>query len=112
MPNYPAVYAIEAALRYLRQVGVPAIYTAAQPLTEHCLREIARLPVELLTPLETNSLAGIIAFRHPDAERIQRQLHQRGVHIMAHAGRLRVAIHGYNTAADVETLLRELHTAL
>ena len=31
---------------------------------------------------------------------------------MSHAGRLRVALHGYNTAADVEAFLRELDHAL
>jgi selenocysteine lyase/cysteine desulfurase len=31
---------------------------------------------------------------------------------MSHAGRLRVAIHGYNTAADVERFVRALTEAL
>jgi selenocysteine lyase/cysteine desulfurase len=31
---------------------------------------------------------------------------------MHHAGRLRVAFHGYNTEADVATFLREFATAL
>ncbi len=112
MPNYPAIYAIRAALDYLKSVGVPAIYAAAQPLTQLCLDEVARLPVELLTPRDPSALAGIIAFRHPQAEHIHQALHARNIHIMAHAGRLRIAIHGYNTAADIETLLRELRSAL
>lgn len=112
MPNYPAIYAIRAGLDYLRSTGLPAIYAASQPLTEFCLREISKLPVELLTPREPGALAGIIAFRHPDADRIHRQLHAKNIHVMAHAGRLRIAIHGYNTADDIETLLRELRSAL
>ena len=31
---------------------------------------------------------------------------------MGHAGRMRVAVHGYNTMDDVETFLRELADAL
>jgi selenocysteine lyase/cysteine desulfurase len=31
---------------------------------------------------------------------------------MSHAGRLRVAIHGYNTAADVDRFVTELKAAL
>lgn len=112
MPNYPAIYAIRAGLDYLRSVGLPAIYAAAQPLTEHCLKEISKLPVELLTPLEPGALAGIVAFRHPQADRIHQQLHAKNIHLMAHAGRLRIAIHGYNTAADIDTLLRELKAVL
>ena len=31
---------------------------------------------------------------------------------MSHAGRLRVAVHGYNAAADVERFVSELRAAL
>ena len=57
-------------------------------------------------------LAGILAFLHPRAEEVHRMLHDREIHIMSQAGRLRVAIHGYNTAEDVEFLLRSLAEAL
>jgi cysteine desulfurase/selenocysteine lyase len=107
MPNYPAVYAIRAGLDYIRQVGVHAINAAAAPLTKHCLEEIAKLPVELLTPVDAE-IAGIIAFRHPAADEINKHLKAKNIHVMSHAGRLRIAIHGYNKAEDIETLLREL----
>jgi selenocysteine lyase/cysteine desulfurase len=111
MPNFAAIYAIRAALEYLRGVGVAQIYAAAQPLVEECRRELQTLPIEMLTPPQ-GPLAGILAFRHPRAAEIHHYLHQRNVHVMSHAGRLRIAIHGYNTAADVDTLLRELRTSL
>lgn len=112
MPNYPAVYATRAALEYIRGVGVAAIDRAARPLVLACLDELKRLPVELLTPDDPEHIAGILAFRHPAAEHIHDHLHRSGVHVMSHAGRLRVAIHGYNTAGDVERLVRELTAAL
>ena len=112
MPNYPAVYAAAAALGYIRSVGVEAIEACARPLVQHCLFELKKLPVELMTPDLPDSVAGIIAFKHADADRIHRALHVNGVHVMAHAGRLRVAIHGYNTAADIEQFLRILKDAL
>ncbi|MFA6108711.1 MAG: aminotransferase, partial [Candidatus Latescibacterota bacterium] len=58
------------------------------------------------------SLAGILAFLHPQAERLHSALHDHQVHVMSHAGRLRVAIHGYNTAADVARFLELLTLAL
>jgi len=112
MPNYPAIYAIRAALAYIQGVGVEAIDAAARPLVHTCLEGLASLPVELLTPLEKDALAGIIAFRHPAAEQIHGLLHAADIHIMAHAGRLRVALHGYNTMADVEKFLEKLAEAL
>jgi cysteine desulfurase/selenocysteine lyase len=112
MPNYPAVYAVHAAVRYVLDVGVEAIHAHAQPLTTACLEAVAGEDVELLTPREPEHLAGILAFRHPKAEAIHRFLHERDIHIMAHAGRLRVAIHGYNTAADVDRFVHSLREAL
>lgn len=112
MPNYPAVYAIRAALDYIRSIGVPAIDAVARPLVEHCLEEVAQLPVDLLTPRDHAAIAGILAFRHPNADRLQRHLRSRNIHVMSHAGRLRVAIHGYNTNADISTFLTELQAAL
>lgn len=112
MPNYPAVYAIRAALMYIRSTGVSAIDNASRPLVLACLEELARLPIELLTPNQPEAIAGILAFRHPQADRIHQQLHAQNIHVMAHAGRLRVAIHGYNTAADVDVFVRALRGAL
>lgn len=107
MPNYPAVYAIRAGLDYIRGVGVEAIYQAAQPLVRQCLEGLVKLPLDLLTPTE-GDLAGILAFRHSAADEINRRLRAKNIHLMSHAGRLRIAIHGYNTAEDVDNLLREL----
>jgi selenocysteine lyase/cysteine desulfurase len=112
MPNYPAVYAIRAGLEYVRSVGVEKIDAHARPLVLHCLAELRKLPVELLTPDEPGRVAGILAFRHPRAEEIHAKLHAANVHVMSHAGRLRIAIHGYNTMEDVERLLRELREAV
>lgn len=112
MPNYPAIYAIRASLDYLQTIGVAAINAAAQPLVYACLEGLRQLPVTLLTPPAHESIAGILAFRHPQFEAINHQLHEQNIHVMAQAGRIRIALHGYNTMADVETLLRALTSAL
>lgn len=112
MPNFPAVYAIRAALAYLNGVGVAAIEEAVRPLVRACWEGISRMPVELLTPGDESSLAGILAFRHPKAEEIADRLRFRAIHVMHHAGRLRLSLHGYNTLGDVETFLRALADSL
>ena len=112
MPNYGAIYAVNAALRYIQSVGSEAIDAYCKPLVEACLEGIAELPLELLTPLQPDAVAGILAFRHPDAEEINAALHDQNIHIMSHAGRLRIAIHGYNTMDDIDTLLGALRTAI
>jgi cysteine desulfurase/selenocysteine lyase len=112
MPNYPAVYATRAALDYIRGVGVAAIDAAVRPLVLECLAALKKLPVELLTSDEPDHIAGILAFRHPKAEELHRRLLAANVHVMHHAGRLRAAIHGYNTPEDMEGFLREISEAL
>ena len=112
MPNYPAAYAVNAALRYIRETGVPAINEYARPLVKACMDGLHRLPVDMLTPDDPEALAGIIAFRHPKAGDIHCYLHERRIHVMYHAGRLRVAIHGYNTVQDVDKFLVTLKDAL
>lgn len=112
MPNYPAVYAVNAGLGYIQSVGVAAIDDHARPLVRACLDSVKKLPVELLTPDESGTLAGIVAFRHPNVEGIHRYLREREIHVMSHAGRLRVAIHGYNTPGDVDNFLTALTEAI
>ena len=70
------------------------------------------MPVELLTPVDREQISGILAFRHAKVEQIRLFLHDRNIHVMSHAGRLRIAIHGYNTSADVERFLKQLRAAL
>jgi selenocysteine lyase/cysteine desulfurase len=114
MPNYPAIYAIRAGLAYISEIGVESIYTAAKPLVQNCLDALRQLPVEMLTPADASAdtMAGIIAFRHPAMDVIQRHLHNNDIHVMSQAGRMRVAIHGYNNAADIERFLSVLTGAL
>ena len=112
MPNFPAIYAIRAGLSYIKDVGVEAICEATRPLVEACLEGLSGLPVELISPRDPSHLAGILAFRHPDAELVHQKLLEENIHVMAHAGRLRVAIHGYNTMEDIERLLVKLREVL
>ena len=112
MPNYSAVYCIRAALEYIQSVGVENIEQAARPLTLYCLEELRKLPIDLITPCEPSALAGIVAFRHSAFEQIAAALHAENIHVMCQARRIRVAIHAYNTLADVDRFLQQLRKAL
>jgi len=112
MPNYPAVYAVRAAIDYVLDVTVEAIDRATRPLMLRLLDELTRLPIDLLTPAEPDSIAGIVAFRHAESDRLHRELLAERIHVMSHAGRLRIAVHGYNTEADIDRLLMILRRSL
>ncbi len=112
MPNYPAVYAINAGLNYITSVGVSAIDAHCRPLVDACYDGLRKMPVQMMTSDNPDERAGIIAFQYPDAESVFQKLHAQNIHMHHHAGRLRVAIHGYNTAADIDKFLKAIHALI
>ncbi len=97
MPSFAPIYALNAGMEFLLATGVPAIAAHADPL----VREFHDgLVSRGITPLAPLSGSGIVAFKHADSARLNEALRAGGVHIMHQAGRLRIAVHGYNTPAD------------
>ncbi len=112
MPNFASIYALDAALRYVEAAGVKRIAQHADPLLQQLSQELPRLGLEPLGPFEASHCSGIIAFRHEQSAKLHATLLAANVHIMHHAGRLRVSVHGYNSHGDIERLLRTLKEAL
>ena len=112
MPNYPAIYPINAAFDYIMKIGVQEIDDHCKELVSYCRSALAELPVELLGSKSPKLQSGIVAFKHVNIEKIHKVLHSEGIHTMQHAGRLRVAIHGYNDKADIDRFLEVLTSAL
>jgi cysteine desulfurase / selenocysteine lyase len=108
MPNFVALYALNASLRYLDAIGIRAIAAHADPLValvHDGLREVGLQP---MTPAQPGNPSGIIAFQNERTEEIHAALLRENIHVMHHAGRVRIAIHGYNTRGDVDRLLTTL----
>jgi selenocysteine lyase/cysteine desulfurase len=111
MPPLAAIYALAAALDYVAGVGVERIAAHADPLTRSLHQGLERLGLRPLCRWDERRPSGIVAFRHERSERMNEALLKAGVHAMNHAGRLRFAVHGYNTRADVDRCLRALEAA-
>ncbi len=105
MPNFVSLYALDASLRYLDGVGMDAISRHADPLVARVHEGLADLGIAPLAPLRPEFPTGIVSFIHPRSEAIHAALEREEIHVMHHAGRIRIAVHGYNTAGDVERLL-------
>ncbi|MBL9178082.1 MAG: aminotransferase class V-fold PLP-dependent enzyme [Verrucomicrobiaceae bacterium] len=112
MPSFAALYALNASLRYLDQVGVASIAAHADPLVAHVHAGLKELGIATLCAAQPDHPCGIVAFKHERSDAINAALLARNIHVMHHAGRIRAAIHGYNTAEDVEKLLATLRAAL
>lgn len=98
-------------LQYLETIGIDAIVRHADPLVARLDAGLVELGLAPLAPFAAASCSGIVAFRHPASERIHRSLRRENIHVMHHAGRIRVAVHGYNLARDIDTLLDVLRRA-
>ena len=109
MPNFVALYALNASLRYLESVGIAAIAAHADTLVAEAESGLRALGVQ---PLCRWNGSGILAFQHPRSTELHAALERENVHVMHNAGRIRIAVHGYNTLADIQHLLRVLGALL
>lgn len=112
MPNFAALYTLNAALRYVDQMGVAAISAHADPLVKKIYDGMLALGLQPLCLLELDRPTGIVAFIHERSAAIHESLEKEGVHVMYNAGRIRLAVHGYNTEADVQRALEILGKSL
>lgn len=112
MPSFAALYALNAALRYVESVGIAAIEAHANPLVTQAYYGLKALGFAPMAPLDqAQRPTGIIAFQHADSARLHAALEAAEVHVMHSAGRIRIAVHGYNTADDIQRLLATLAAA-
>ncbi len=111
MPNFAALYALDASLRYLERAGIAAIARHADALTARCDSGLRELGLKPMCDWKADNPSGIVAFQHERAAQMHRALLEAHVHVMHHAGRIRVAVHGYNTGEDIDALLRVLAQA-
>lgn len=108
MPNFAAIYALNAALRYVEGVGVAAIAKHADPLVARVHASLLEIGLKPLAPAQPTNPSGILAFLHTKTADIHAALERENVHVMHHAGRIRIAVAGYNTPDDVGRLLAVL----
>jgi selenocysteine lyase/cysteine desulfurase len=109
MPNFVALYALNASLRYLEGVGVSAIAAHADPLVQEAEAGLRALGI---SPICRWNGSGILAFQHPRSTELHAALEAENIHVMHQAGRVRIAVHGYNTREDIQRFLRVFSTLL
>lgn len=108
MPNFVSLYALDASLRYLKKVGIEAIAAHADPIVTKISEGLHDLAIRPMSPPQPDCPSGILAFQHPDTSAIHDALIKENIHVMHHAGRIRIAVHGYNTMEDADRLLSVL----
>ncbi|HEU0121791.1 MAG TPA: aminotransferase class V-fold PLP-dependent enzyme [Bryobacteraceae bacterium] len=109
MPAFPCLYALDAAVEDLLEIGPEQIEARVLSLTEYLHQTLhAWGPVEIL---HGDSPITVARFPGVDAASLAVRLKERGILVSARHGGLRLSLHFYNGEMDVEKLvdgLREL----
>ena len=113
-PPIPSVFAAVAGLRLLLDVGLEKSWNQTYLVHKMLRQELVRLGASLVTPEESSSHAGMIAFKSVDESKLVSTLDQDGIVVSSRDGNLRISPHFYNTEVDVELLMKSLseHKAL
>jgi selenocysteine lyase/cysteine desulfurase len=107
-PPVPNVYAALAALRLIAGVGLDTIEQHVQQLVSRFIAGARRRGLVLLTPEEPADRGPLAMVRSTDAPKLVESLAKDGILCSTRDGALRVSLHYYNTAEDVDAVLAAL----
>ncbi|HEX8137663.1 MAG TPA: aminotransferase class V-fold PLP-dependent enzyme [Pyrinomonadaceae bacterium] len=106
------IHGLDAGLRILTEVGVAPIATYLEELTDQLCEAVSGLrDYEIISSRRKGEKSQIVSLRHkghltPHA--LYAHLKRQNILVAPRGDRLRVAPHLYNTAAEIETLVRAL----
>ena len=107
-PPVPNSYAAEAGLSIIREIGLPAIEARIGELTD-AVRDAAReAGYSIATPADPAHHGPMVAIRAHDDAALVAKLGEAGIVTSCRGGNLRVALHFYNNASDIESLFTAL----
>ena len=107
-PPVPNVYASMAALRLIAGVGLDAVQAHVQSLAGRLIDGARRRGLTLLTPEEPAARGPLVMVRSTDAPKLVEALAREGILCSTRDGALRVSLHYYNLAEDVDAVLDAL----
>lgn len=109
MPNFPALYATNASVNFLLNLGIANIDNTLKPLVTHLRRELSKQGHHLLTPADPAYASGIVSLAHETPEAKMAELAEQRIIVWGGDGRIRISVHLYNDADDIHRLLAALH---
>jgi selenocysteine lyase/cysteine desulfurase len=107
-PPVPSVYATLPALRLIADAGLDTIEAHVQALAARFIEGARHRGLALLTPEQPALRGPLLMVRSTDAARLVDALAQDGILCSTRDGALRVSLHYYNSAGDVDAVLAAL----
>ena len=106
MIPFPCLYAMRESIRLLFEIGPDVVEQRVLALADGCRKMLAGLGARFLSEGKPDFNSQIIAaqFEGVDSALLAKALKERGVHISARYGWLRVSVHFYNNEEDLTQL--------
>jgi selenocysteine lyase/cysteine desulfurase len=98
-------YAAEAGLNYLLAVGGEAVEARILALTGRCMDRLEEIGWPSVTPRRDDRRGPTVAVPSSNADRLTKELMERGIVTSHRAGNIRASFHFYNNDEDVDTFI-------
>jgi selenocysteine lyase/cysteine desulfurase len=109
--NSIGITGYHGALKLFREFGHDNVDARVRANAAHTWQRAMEMGLDVITPAGAGHRAGIVTFRHDQADRLQQQLQERGMVVSARVGHIRISPHFYNTSEEIDALfdaVREL----
>jgi len=107
-PPVPNIYAGVAGVSLIEEAGVAAIEEHVSVLAERLIDGLLELGADVATPRDPARRGPLVCVRSTDVDALVRELLGERIITSSRDDRLRVSLHLYNTAEDVDRLLGAL----
>jgi kynureninase len=108
-PPVPNIFAGVAGVSLIEEAGVPAIEEHVGGLAAQLIDGLVEMGTEVITPREASRRGPLVCVRSTDVDTLVVELQEERIVTSQRDDRLRISLHLYNTAEDVERVLAVLH---
>ncbi|KJD47319.1 aminotransferase class V-fold PLP-dependent enzyme [Paenibacillus terrae] len=110
LPSFISIFAANAALKLLLEIGVTDIQAYMSELLEFSMEYGRRKGLSIRLPSGEGALPGFIAVEVADASAVESRLRSQNIIVSARKDVIRLAPHFYNTAGEIRRVMDEVAT--
>jgi selenocysteine lyase/cysteine desulfurase len=107
-PPIPNIYAGVAGMELMMEIGIAETREHVNALNERLIGGVDELGGVVVTPREAEQRGALVCIRSTDAPALVSKLGEQGIVTSERDGNLRVSAHAYNTADDIDHVLKAL----
>ena len=107
-PSVPNLYAVEAGLKMILEVGVENIRTYVAALNERLKEGVQKIGGTLASPLDPDKHGAMLAIASTDEHALVAKLAERNIIASCRGGNIRISAHFYNNDQDIDAVIAAL----